>query len=187
MLGLEENEWVGGFEAWDIEIVSQRITVRRNKGRIVLRLRLDPPGRVVVERLDMRIRDSHILATDKTYAIGRYITDELVSWVHASIVIRRSSPLGAAIEFTDPGTLAQRDTVLGGTGQELATDDREIVLNSNAGILIKPLGVAIASLCGSFDLVNLAVGPRKLSDMRLVVLRYPDQVDRFIGTGKLAD
>lgn len=70
VLGLEENEWVGGFEAWDIEIVSQRIIVRRNKGRIVLRLRLDPPGRVVVERLDMRIRDSHILATDKTYAIG---------------------------------------------------------------------------------------------------------------------
>lgn len=64
--------------------------------------------------------------------------------------------------------------MLGGTGQELATDDREIVLNSNAGILIKPLCVAIASLCGSFDLVNLAVGPRKLSDMRLVVLRYPD-------------
>jgi len=187
VLSLEENEWVGSLNTWDIEIVSQRITVRREKGSIVLQLRLDPPGRVVVERLDMRIWDSHVLATDKTYAVGRYIEDDLISWVHASIMIRRSSPVGAVIEFSDPGMLALRDIVIGGTGQELATQDRAVVLNSNAGILIKPLGVAIASLCGSFDVVNLAVGPRNLSDMRRVVLRHPNQVDRFIATGRLSD
>lgn len=184
VLRLEENEWVGSLNTWDIEIVGRRITARREQGSITLQLRLDPPGRIVVERLDMRIRDSHVLVTEQTYAVGRYITDESVHWVYAYVHIRRSSPLGVAIEFTDPAMLEEREARFRGTGQELATNDRKVVMNSNAGVLIKPLGIAIASLCGSFDLAELAVGNQNISDMRRVILSHPEQIGRFISTGE---
>jgi hypothetical protein len=187
VLRLEENEWIGSLHTWDIEIVGQQITARREEGSVTLQLRLDPPGRVVVERLDMRILDSHVLATEKTYAVGRYITDESVHWVHAHIGIRRSSPLGVAIEFTDPEVLEERDVRFRDTGQELSTNDRQVVMNSNSGVLIKPLGVAIASFCGSFDLAELAIGNRNLSDMRRIILSHPEQIGRFISTGEISE
>ena len=102
LLWLDENAWVGSLENWDIEVSGQRITVRQKLRDISLQLRLDPPGRIVVEYLDMRFLDAHVLATDKTYAVGRYLTDGTVFWIHAGIRIRKSSPLGVAIEFTDP-------------------------------------------------------------------------------------
>lgn len=187
VLRLEENEWIGSLDAWDIEIVGQLIKVRQKGKRVVLQLRLAPPGKIIVERLDMRIDDCHVLATEKTYAVGRYIDSELVAWAHASIVINKSLTSGAAIEFTDTIALVQRDSVIGNTGKELANDGRTIILNSNAGILIKPMGLAIASMCGSFSVDNLAIGPRKLQDMRKVIIRYPNLISRFIATGKLSD
>jgi hypothetical protein len=187
VLRLEENEWVGSLNNWDIEIVGRQITVRRKKGSVTLRLRLDPPGRVVVERLDMRIFDSHILVTEQAYAVGRYITDGSVHWVYANIHIHRSSPLGVAIEFTDPVVLEERDLRFRDTGQELSAIDRRVVMNSNAGILIKPLGVAIAGLCGSFDLAELAIGNRNLADMRKIILSHPEQIGRFISTGEIIE
>lgn len=186
VLRLEENEWIGSLTNWDIEVLGQSITIRQKKGRVVLQLRLAPPGKIVVERLDMRIGDCHVLATEKVYAVGRYIDHEIVAWAHASISIEKSLPVGAAIEFTDPLILEQRDKLIGGIGKELATEDRTTVLNSNAGILIKPIGLAIASMCGSFLIGGLALGPRNLRDMRITVLRYPNLVDQFIATGQLS-
>jgi hypothetical protein len=186
VLHLVENEWVGSLSNWDIEVVGQRLIVRRERGDISLQLRLDPPGRIVVERLDMRIADGHVLATEQTYAVGRHITDGTVHWVHAGIQIRRSSPLGAAIEFTDPETLETRDVQLQGTGQELAAADRRVVMNSNAGVMVKPIGIVIASLCGGFDLAELAIGNQPLDEMRRVILSHPGELGRFISTGEVA-
>lgn len=183
VLNLEENEWIGSRKAWDIEVVGQRITVRQKHKRTVLQLRLDPPGRIVVEKLDMRIHDSHVLITDQTYAVGRYISKDRISWVHALAHITTSSPFGAAIEFTSPDQLRQRDKALAGTGQEGATEDREIVMSANSGILIKRLGIAIASLCGGFTISVLATGTRKLSDMRKIIARCPDKLGLFIANG----
>ena len=188
VLQLVENEWVGELANWDIEIVGKRITVRRRQGEIALQLRLDPPGRIVVERLDMRFRGCHVLATEKTYAVGRYITPTFLRWVRVNIAVRRSSPMGAAIEFTDAESLEVRDCFLHGTGAELAAPDRSMVMNANAGVMVKPLGIVIASLCGSFDLFEMAVsGDYRLEEMLPVVFTRPDCISRFIATGKLAE
>ncbi|MDV6344749.1 hypothetical protein [Nitrosomonas sp. Is37] len=187
VLQLVENEWVGVLENWDIEVVGQRITVRRRHGEVALQLRLDPPSRIVVERIDMRIADGHVLATEQTYAVGRHITDGSVHWVHAGIRIRRCSSLGAAIEFADVESLQIRDERFRGTGQELATRDWQIVVNSDAGVMVKPLGIVIASLCGAFDLLELAVGNQPLDEMRRVMLSHPDELCRFISTSKTAE
>jgi len=185
ILQLNENEWIGTRNAWDIEIEGKRLTVRRAPRVISLQLRVDPPGRVVVERLDMRVGDSHVLANERTYVVGRYVGDTDVHWVHATAVIRHSTPLGAAIEITDPAELERRDQELQGTSVEMATNDRQIVLSANAGMLAKPLGVAIASLCGGFDLAEFGIGNAQLDDMRRVVQNYPAQVCPFISTGQL--
>jgi hypothetical protein len=183
VLRLEENEWLGSTSAWDIEVTGRRLRTRHSTGVVALQLRLDPPGRIVAERLDMRIREYHILATENTYAVGRYISDDLVHWVHAHILIHRSSQLGAAIEFTEPSELDRRDMLFAGSGAEMALPDRCVVLNANAGVLVKPLGIAIASLSGSYSLAELAMGPARLEDVRRVMLRHPDRLCRLIGAG----
>lgn len=188
VLQLVENEWIGSTDNWDIEVVGQQLTVRRASREISLQLRLDPPGRIVVEYLDMRVGDGHVLATEKTYAVGRYSSDGTLHWAHVSIQIQKNSPNGAAIEFTDAKTLEARDVQFKGTGQELYTDDRQIVLNSNVGVMIKPFGIVIASLCGSFAINgDIATGSQPLDDMRSVIRKHPDELCRFISTGKVEE
>jgi len=186
VLRLEKNEWIGSLHSWDIEIVGQQLTIRRKNKRIVLQIRLDPPGRIVVEHLDMRIHDSHIIATEKAYAVGRYFPNKSVNWVYVDIRIHKSSPFGVAIEFTDPKVLAERDIRFSSKAQELATYDRNLVLNANVGILVKPIGVAIASFCGEFDIGSVAVGIQNIDEMRQILLNHPEKIGEFIGTGKIS-
>jgi hypothetical protein len=185
ILELRENEWVGSLENWDVEIIGRKITVRSSLGKVALQIRLDPPGRIVLERLDMRIGNGHVIATEETYAIGHYVSEDVAKWLHASVRITRASPFGAAIEFTDPDALEQRDKQFMNTGKEFATSDRNIVMNSNAGAYIKSAGLVISSLCGEFELGPLAYGVRKVSDVRQVILNAPDQLCRFLGTGRV--
>lgn len=186
ILELRRNEWVGSLNNWDVEIVGARITVRSSQGRVALQLRLDPPGRIIIERLDMRIGSGHVIATEETYAIGRYLAEDEALWLHASIRISRSTTSGAAIEFTDPEELEARDQKYMNSCVELATANRSIVLNSNAGAYFKSAGIAVSSLCGAFELGQFAAGIRKVSDVRKVVLSSPNQLCRFLGTGMLS-
>jgi hypothetical protein len=185
-LQLIENEWVGSLENWDIEIVGQRITVRPRNGEISLRLRLDPPGRIIIERLDMRFRGCHVLATEHTYAAGRYITDTFLRWVHANIRINRSSAVGAVIEFTDQESLEVRHAFLQETGAEMATADRSIIMHAVAGVMAMPLGISIASLTGSFDISEYVTSQDfRLDEIRPVVFNRPDKLTEFMATGKI--
>lgn len=186
-LRLIENEWIGALDAWDTEIIGNRLTVRQKPGRVSLQLRLDPPGRIVVERLDMRFRSAHVLATAATYAVGRYLRDGTLNWVHAGIRIERSSPMGTAIEFTDSRTLAAREALLGGVGAELADEARDIVLNAHMGVVIKPWGIVIGGLSGAFSLTELAIGNQPLEDVRRVIASEPDNLCRFIATRRTVD
>lgn len=109
ILELKDNEWIGNIQNWDIEVIGTRIIVRRKLGEIIFKLRLDPPGRLIIEHLDMRIGDAHILITDKTYAVGRYLNVENVFWFHTDIEIKKSSIHGTAIEFLEPWELEKRE------------------------------------------------------------------------------
>jgi hypothetical protein len=133
----------------------------------------------------MRVGDFHILATRDTYAVGKYTSQDMVHWVHAHVRIDRSTSDGAAIEIATPEILEYRDIRYGGKGQELATKSRDIVLNSFAGVMFKPLGIIIASYCGAFALAEVAAGPAALSTMRQVIVSHPNEVPRLISTGRL--
>jgi hypothetical protein len=183
ILRLHENEWMGSASAWDIEVEGARIVVRKKKRHIVLQLRLDPPGKLVVERLDMRFKDSHILATTDTYAIGRYVSDAVALWMHADLSILGSDPHGAAFEFTEPGELVRRSATA--TGSSLATADRNIAIIGGVGAMLVSHGLCIASGC-NLALKEWSMGPQEISRMRDVIVSSPGQLPRFIATGKVS-
>lgn len=119
VLKLIDNAWEGSTENWDIDVVGSRITVRRAAGVVALRLRLEPPGVIVVEHLDMRLGEFHLLVSENSYAVGRYSPNgDAIAWLHAELTITRSTGAGAAIELTDPDELLARDQAMGEGGKE---------------------------------------------------------------------
>ena len=174
-LRLQQNEWIGSLENWDIEITGRRIRIRRHGKHLCLVLRLDPPGKIVIEHLDMRFGDAHLLVNEKIYAVGK-VSGSAIYWVHSAIKITRSSPLSSAIEFTPPGVLELRERALAHTGKGMESIDKHIIFNSNTGLLVKPLGICIAGLCGGFQLGSVVVGKQNLDVMRAAMKRSPDKV-----------
>ena len=171
-LRLENGEWEGSLDAWDVEVVGQRITVRRARGRVVLQLRLDPPGRVIVERLDMRIGDAHILASEQTYVLARYF-EEGVVWARASFQVLGADADGVAIEFTTVDELDRRHP-----------GDFLFAAVGGVGFMFKPLGIALATRCSMVG-GNVAIGEgRDLNHMRRMIFEHPDKVDRYVESGE---
>jgi hypothetical protein len=53
ILNIVDNVWHAGGNSWDIETVGPVITFRRALGDISLKIRVKPPGAIVVEKIDM--------------------------------------------------------------------------------------------------------------------------------------
>jgi hypothetical protein len=140
---LSENEWIGEPRNWDIEVTGPRLRVRNPKGRVVLSLRLEPPGTVVIECLDMRCNDAHILISEKSYAIGRYIENAEIAWAYAELTVTRAVPEAVGIEFAMPAELQERARRLEGVGQSLRTPDGNFIIGSPLGLVCLPLGISI--------------------------------------------
>jgi hypothetical protein len=163
LLRLDENEWMGQMDNWDIEVVGKRLTVRKKEGEINLQLRLDPPGRIVAERLDMRVGSAHVLATEESYAVGRCFKSGLIGWCYADLRIRASTPLGTAIEFLDPSKLYDPS-----------------VATRFTGAMIQPLGIAIGSLCSALEIKLLAFGSCPLETARSAMRSHPKEFGELI-------
>jgi hypothetical protein len=71
LLRIEQNIWSGPSTAWDVEVKGATITVRPARGVIGLRLRVDPPNEIAVEKLDMRVGESHLELRSDSLAVRR--------------------------------------------------------------------------------------------------------------------
>lgn len=183
-LQLVDNAFIGSLTNWDIQTVKNRITVSRSSGQVVLQLRLDPPGRIVVERLDMRFRRCHVLATEHAHAIGTYLTDQVLAWASVELQIGQSNPAGAAIEYADSETILMRQQLMHGAGQGMASDVSTTSISSVGGILVPDLGIVFASLCGGFAQGSTVInGHFRLADMSEVLFNRPDSLHHFIAHG----
>ena len=180
---LNENGWEGSTGVWDVEVVANTLTMRRRTGEISLRLVLKPPGIVVVDRLDMRFGDAHFLVGSGTYAVGRYVSETDVAWVHVALTIHASSPGGCAIEFMEPETLRHRFENMKGTGQWMSDAQGIRAIHSNAGAMVIPLGIAIGGLTGTFTVHSMATGVQPLTDVRRIIVEAPNRIGAFIATG----
>lgn len=68
---IRENVWEGATRASDIQVEGPRIEVKGSSGRLALRLRVEPPGSIVVEHVDMRFGPAWLMASESSYAVGR--------------------------------------------------------------------------------------------------------------------
>lgn len=184
-LKILDNVWHGAVKAWDTEVVGSRIKVRKRKGVFALVLRLEPPGRIVIEKLDMRVADAHILVSEQSHAVGRYYEDNKINWFHANMV-HMGGPLpgASAIEFLTPFEAEWRDQKWNGRGQRLATADNAIVMQTGLGATNKRMGIIVGANCLKFGIASFACGgPRSIKKMRQLVFNEPDRVAEYIGTG----
>lgn len=190
VFAIDQNEWVGSGDALDIEVRGARLVVRQKPtNRVCLALRLDPPGRIVIEQLDMRYKDAHVLANEQSYAVGRYYIDdgvENIHWAHASINVVKATPEGVAIEFAEPIKLHDRHMRSLGF-QELADQGSNVVVNGRTGFIAKLTGIAIATLCDQWYFFEGSIGTRAIERMREVMRRCPERLPEFISSGKLTD
>ncbi|MEO0439559.1 MAG: hypothetical protein AAF067_01660, partial [Pseudomonadota bacterium] len=170
-------------DGWDIKCVGSRMSVKREKTNEGLRIRLDPPGRIVIEKLDMRFYDAHILASEKCYVVGRYISKSDVSWAHCEVAMKSAPFQGRAIDFRDPKMLKQeyRNRVTDGT--RMATACGNFVMESGFGVIDFNMGISIARFCSAFDVYGAAFGIRSVSEMRKAMKLEPQEIRNFVGTG----
>lgn len=188
VLELDENAWVGSLDAWDIEVEGRRITVRQRAGVIALQLRLDPPGRIVVERLDMRIGEHHVLASEKGYAVGVHLGDGHMNWMSPHLAVTRAAENAIAIEIEDGNMLRERFNYFKavGKGVGLANADESFIMHSPAGVMIPQLGISICSGC-SFNFYEIAGGAKSIIEMRDAVFFKPaNEMRKFLASGSEA-
>lgn len=183
-LRLEENQWIGDLSQWDVTVTGNRIEVLSRASHTSLRLRLEPPGKVVVEHIDMRYEDIHILANETTFAVGRYLDDETIRWTSCKFSIHKSRPSGAVIDVMSFEDIELHDKATTAGIGGMTTANRELVIDANAGFVVKSIGVSFASLCGGFDAYSLpSLGIRPLPSIRHVIFKRPQSLLRYIGTG----
>lgn len=149
---IEENQWSGSLDAWDIETRGARIVVRSAPGRIALQLRHEPPGLIVVERADMRWGDVWVLATDKSYAVGRRTRAGSFVWTAILAILVGGAWNGVAIDVQAPWM-----------GQTLCG-------TPEGGLALPYMGVIIGRSCGAVGLGRVTVRPRSLEEARSLVL-----------------
>jgi hypothetical protein len=180
-LRLEENAWIGSLAAWDIRTTGQQLSVRHKRGRLALQLRLDPPGRIIIERLDMRFDLAHVLVGRHGYAIGRYLRNDVLAWMYAVIEVRGGSAESACFEYMTVEELKRRDEALKDVGQSLVGANRNFVLSGSLGMAWTGAGMVIASLCRGSNLYGIAAGFHRLDNVRKMIRRSSAELMEFIG------
>lgn len=91
---IEKNVWHGPLDAWDMDIVGNKITIRTQKRKIGLEILLQPPNSIIINRVEMNFMDINILIDDaikitreeynmkRTTTISKYTISGSSSCVH---------------------------------------------------------------------------------------------------------
>lgn len=53
---IKENEWNALIDNWDVECKGNRIIIRDDLGNISLKIRIEPPSKIIVEKIDMKYK-----------------------------------------------------------------------------------------------------------------------------------
>ncbi len=93
-LTIKDNVWSVDSKNWDVECVGPRITIRRGPGAISLVLRMEPPTRLVVQRIEMQFQGVYFRGDAETLEISMNGND-WNRWQGCSV---RHCMVGIAIE-----------------------------------------------------------------------------------------
>ncbi|CED72182.1 putative uncharacterized protein [Aliivibrio wodanis] len=75
LFSIENNEWQGCNDAWDIEFKGRELTIKTSAKKVALKLRLNPPKEIEVITLDLRIEDCHLYCDESKFRLGRILPD----------------------------------------------------------------------------------------------------------------
>jgi hypothetical protein len=182
VLSIRDNVWQGNLDQWSIHVQRNRISVHSRRNHVALALRLEPPGAIAVDYMDMRIEDAHIIATKESCAVGRYIDAEGLCWVVADLEVSAFAPDAAAIEFADQDDLEQRVRE-NSHSIGLSAQDGLVHMIAGAGVVVPKLGISLASRSLRTKVRGLAIGCRPLGEVRRILRNCPIQITRYIATG----
>jgi hypothetical protein len=129
VMRIDGNQWIAFDKAWDVNVVGQRITVSSDKNTTALKLRAEPPGRIIIEHLDMCYGAAHLMATEHNILLGHYINDQLCAWLTASLVVTYSSKSSIFLSVHEP-------------------ESRKISIGTDDGVAWPEAGISIANKCG---------------------------------------
>ncbi len=93
---IHENEWKGNVESWDIKSEGNKIIIRERIRQISLILRIEPPNKLVIERLNMFYKGFRIVACEEKDTIV-FLTDGNV-WFRTSGMSINACAHGIVIE-----------------------------------------------------------------------------------------
>lgn len=169
---IKENEWFGPSEYFDLEITGKSFTIRLPNGRIGLKLVLNPPDELEIERLDMRYKDIHLLFSSKDLAIGKYNGHGNLAWIHfkgridsiikSPVAIKVGSSNATKDEYQAGISLKKLGLVINQLGEKkgVLSTNQQLTGHINAehgGIFWPALGIEIAVGC-QFAMSGLLTG-----------------------------
>lgn len=151
------DQWVVFDKAWDVEVEGSRkeegatYSVHSSEDTKVLELKDNPPGKIIVEHVDMKINSFHLMATKNHFIFGRYVGPNSCFWVTGSVDVNNPAPSSTLIEATPP------------QGENFS-------IHPTKGILVEPYGISIApsgsSLGHSLLIESFAYGIRSVPHVR---------------------
>ncbi|RCJ24408.1 hypothetical protein A6770_28345 [Nostoc minutum NIES-26] len=139
---IDGNQWLAFTEAWDVQVKGQRITVLNQDQLVALRLRVEPPGGIAIEHLDMRYGPAHLMATEHAILIGKYLDQNVCAWVTANIEIMQSSESSVFVSVHQP----QLERISMGHPTGVAWPQIGLSIASKCGFLLSECVTAIKSL-----------------------------------------
>lgn len=145
------NQWLAFDDAWDVNQVGSTFSVYSSEDLKVLQLEANPPGRIVVEHVDMRIGPIHLMATKNHFMVGRYVGPNSCFWLTASVKVGFAPSSSALITATPP------------QGENFS-------ISPYTGISVEPAGLSIASNNSdsgiSLGIQSIAYGIRSVPHVR---------------------
>lgn len=69
-LAVEENVLVMSPHFWDIQFEAGRLTIREGKGEIFLRIKFEPPSRIVLERANLMSNGARVVVSEDSISVS---------------------------------------------------------------------------------------------------------------------
>lgn len=87
---IERNVWHGPADAWDMDIVGNKIRIRTQRRKLALEVTLLPPSSIVINHVDMNFHDMNVYI-DKEFRITRNEYNARRTTIFSNFMVRDSS------------------------------------------------------------------------------------------------
>lgn len=132
---IDNNEWTGPTEYWDVEFAGSELTIRSAPGKIALKLKVNPPNEIEIVTLDIKVDGCHLLCKNGSFSLGR-ITDDIEYYFGIEYLESYGATTGILIEpeqFKTPRLINFQ--VVGGEGINLVGTGIQVAKGSGRVVM----------------------------------------------------